>query len=141
MKNSLSKNSSNITQSKINWNEVQSRMRITFGNDIYESWLRKLNFVEELKNYILLSVSTRFIRDWITSRYLDQILKIIREFNKNITRIELKIHETNDDNIDELNSSSNKKENISFIKDSFLQYNRIDQNMTFDNFVIELSSL
>ncbi len=140
MKNSLSKNSSNISQSKINWDEVQSRMRITFGNDIYESWLRKLNFVEEFKNYILLSVSTRFIRDWITSRYLDQILKIIREINKNITRIELKIHETNDDNINELNSSSNKKENISFIKDSFLQYNRIDQNKTFDNFVIGQSN-
>ena len=61
--------------------------------------LENLNFVEEFKNYILLSVSTRFIRDWITSRYLDQILKIIRELNKNITRIELKIHEINDDNI------------------------------------------
>ena len=140
MKNNLSKNPANISQTKINWNDVQSRMKISFGNDVYESWLKKLNFVEEFKNYILLSVSTRFIRDWITSRYLDQILKIIREFNKNITRIELKIHEINDDNTEELNSSSNKKENISFIKDSFLQYNRIDQNKTFDNFVIGQSN-
>ncbi len=140
MKNNLSKNPANISQTKINWNDVQSRMKISFGNDVYESWLKKLNFVEEFKNYILLSVSTRFIRDWITSRYLDQILKIIREFNKNITRIELKIHEINDDNTEELNNSSNKKENISFIKDSFLQYNRIDQNKTFDNFVIGQSN-
>ena len=140
MKNNLSKNPANISQTKINWNDVQSRMKISFGNDIYESWLKKLNFVEEFKNYILLSVSTRFIRDWITSRYLDQILKIIREFNKNITRIELKIHEINDDNTEELNDSSNKKENISFIKDSFLQYNRIDQNKNFDNFVIGQSN-
>ena len=140
MKNNLSKNPTNISQSKINWDEVQSRMKTSFGNDIYESWLRKLNFVEEFKNYILLSVSTRFIRDWITSRYLDQILKIIRELNKNITRIELKIQEINDDKPDELDNSSNKKENISFIKDSFLQYNRIDQNKTFDNFVIGQSN-
>ena len=140
MKNNLSKNPTNISQTKINWDDVQSRMKISFGNDIYESWLKKLNFVEEFKNYILLSVSTRFIRDWITSRYLDQILKIISEFNKNITRIELKIHEINDDNTEELNNSSNKKENISFIKDSFLQYNRIDQNKTFDNFVIGQSN-
>ena len=54
--------------------------------------------VEEFKNYILLSVSTRFIRDWITSRYLDEILRIIKEFNKNINRIELKINETNTEN-------------------------------------------
>jgi chromosomal replication initiator protein len=140
MKNNLSKNPTSISQQKINWDEVQSRMKINFGNDIYESWLRKLNFVEEFKNYILLSVSTRFIRDWITSRYLDQILKIVRELNKNITRIELKIHEISDDNSDDSNDSSNKKENISFIKDSFLQYNRIDQNKTFENFVIGQSN-
>tara|TARA_B100000676_G_scaffold278394_1_gene300814 strand:+ start:751 stop:2157 length:1407 start_codon:yes stop_codon:yes gene_type:complete len=140
MKNNLSKNPTGISQQKINWDEVQSRMKTSFGNDIYESWLRKINFVEEFKNYILLSVSTRFIRDWITSRYLDQILKIIRELNKNITRIELKIYEISDDNSDDSNNSSNKKENISFIKDSFLQYNRIDQNKTFENFVIGQSN-
>ena len=48
-KNNLSKNTANITQSKINWNEVQLRMKSNFGNDIFESWLRKLNFVEEDK--------------------------------------------------------------------------------------------
>ena len=40
--------------------------------------LKKLDFVEEFNNYLLLSVSTRFIRDWITSRYLDQILQIVK---------------------------------------------------------------
>tara|TARA_B100000945_G_C20405823_1_gene609949 strand:- start:27 stop:1433 length:1407 start_codon:yes stop_codon:yes gene_type:complete len=140
MKNYLSKNSEEISQQKVNWNEVQLRMKTSFGNDIYESWLRKLTFVEEFKNYILLSVSTRFIRDWITSRYLDQILKIIKDLNKNINRIELKIHEINDDNNDETIISQNKKENISFIKDSFLQYNRIDLNKTFDNFIIGQSN-
>jgi len=135
-KNNLSKNTSNIVQAKIDWNEVQLRMKNNFGKDIFESWLRKLNFVEEFKNYVLLSVSTRFIRDWITSRYLDEILKIIKEFNKNINRIELKIHESIEEQAGNTNSFINKKENVSFIRDSFLQYNRIDQNKNFDNFII-----
>ncbi len=135
-KNNLSKSPSNIRQAKINWNEVQLRMKNNFGKDIFESWLRKLNFVEEFKSYVLLSVSTRFIRDWITSRYLDEILKIIKEFNKNITRIELKISESIDEQSENNNYLINKKENVSFIKDSFLQYNRIDQNKNFDNFII-----
>ena len=134
--NNLSKNSENILQEKINWKEIQSRMKSNFGNDIFESWLRKLNFVEEFKNYILLSVSTRFIRDWITSRYLDEILKIIKEYNKNINRIELKIIEIKDDSAEEEKFSIKNKTNISFIKDSFFQYNRIDQNKKFDNFVL-----
>jgi len=135
-KNNLSKNTSNIVQAKIDWNEVQLRMKNNFGKDIFESWLRKLNFVEEFKNYVLLSVSTRFIRDWITSRYLDEILKIIKEFNENIIRIELKIQESIEQQAGNTNSFINKKENVSFIRDSFLQYNRIDQNKNFDNFII-----
>ncbi len=138
--NNLSKSSENILKEKIDWNEIQSRMRSNFGNDIFESWLRKLNFVEEFKNYILLSVSTRFIRDWITSRYLDEILKIIKEYNKNINRIELKIIEIKDDSAEEEKFSIKNKTNISFIKDSFFQYNRIDQNKKFDNFVLGSSN-
>ena len=55
--------------------------------------VKKINFVEEFNNYILLSVPTRFIRDWITSRYLDQILQIIKNYKKDIIRIEFKIIE------------------------------------------------
>ena len=91
--NKLNQNIENISSEGIDWNIVQKDMRNKLGNDIYESWLRKIEFVEEMNNYILLSVSTRFIRDWITSRYLDQILQIIRSYNKDRTRIEFKIIE------------------------------------------------
>ena len=97
----------------------------------------KINFVEEFNNYILLSVPTRFIRDWVTSRYLDQILLIIKNYRKDIIRIEFKIVEQNkvltkkEKDLEHLST----KENISFIKDSFLQYNRIDPNKRFDNFI------
>ena len=67
----------NFSSNKLDWSIIQTEMKNKLGIDIYESWLRKIEFVEELKNYVLLSVSTRFIRDWITSRYLDQILQII----------------------------------------------------------------
>ena len=140
MNNNLSENTIKNSQEKIHWKAVQSRMKSNFGNDIYESWLKKINFVEEFKNYVLLSVSTRFIRDWITSRYLDEILKIIKEFNKNINRIELKINETNIENVQINKKFVNKNENISFIRDSFLQYNRIDQNKNFENFIVGQSN-
>ncbi len=134
----------NSTQNKklkdqeLNWKEIQSQMKVKLGFDIYESWLKKINFVEEFNNYILLTVPTRFIRDWITSRYLDQILQIIKTYKKDIIRIEFKIanSEANNDlsNKDEITSLNNKK-NVSFIKDSYLQYNRIDPNKRFDNFL------
>ena len=51
-----------------NWLTAQKEMRNKLGLDVYESWLRKITFIDEFNNYLLLSVPTRFIRDWITSR-------------------------------------------------------------------------
>jgi chromosomal replication initiator protein len=106
--------------------------------DIYESWLKKIDLVEEFNSHILLSVPTRFIRDWITSRYLDQILQVIKSYKKELVRIEFKIFEKTNKNIQVKNNNfelNENKENISFIKDSYLQYNRIDLNKRFDNFI------
>ena len=131
------KNLSGLRPANLDWSLIQSEMKIKLGTDIYESWLKKINFVEEFNNYILLSVPTRFIRDWITSRYLDQILKSVKNYKKEIIRIEFKIVEQtieNYQNEDQLKPLNNK-ENISFIKDSFLQYNRIDPNKRFENFI------
>jgi len=141
MKNNLNENSQRLPVKKIDWKIIQSEMKNKFGNDIYESWLRKIDFVEEFNNYILISVSTRFIRDWIVSRYLDQILQIIKIYKKEISRIEFSIHEKQLDsiNIKDLEYNNDKEKtnkNISFIKDSFLQYNRIDPNKNFENFIL-----
>ena len=125
-------------QTNLDWSLIQSQMKNKLGIEIFESWLKKINFVEEFNNYILLTVPTRFIRDWITSRYLDQILQIIRSHKKDIIRIEFKIADlktSNEDNKKEIVRDANDEKNVSFIKDSYLQYNRIDPNKRFDNFL------
>ena len=76
--NNTTQNLKNISSEALDWALIQKDMKNKLGSDIYESWLRKIDFVEEMSNYILLSVSTRFIRDWITSRYLDQILQVVK---------------------------------------------------------------
>ena len=141
MKNNLTNiKSDNIN--KIDWKLLQNEMKNKFGSEIYDSWLKKIDLVDEFKNYVLLSVSTRFIRDWITSRYLDQILQIIKSYKKDISRIEFVINENiknkNSDEIKKYNLSDNEK--VSFIKDSYLQYNRIDPNKNFENFLLGKSN-
>ena len=130
-------NINNFSSESLEWKQVQNEMKNKLGLEVYESWLKKINFVEEFNNYLLLSVPTRFIRDWITSRYLDQILQIIKVYKKDIIRIEFKIAEKSKNN--DLKTTdikeNNVNENISFIKESYLQYNRIDPNKRFDNFI------
>ena len=131
------KNLNEISSSKLNWDLVKLEMKNKLGSDIYESWLKKIDFVDEINNYVLLSVPTRFIRDWITSRYLDQILQIIKNYKKEIHRVEFKIIEKKQTDIEtnEIESHNHNEENVSFIKDSYLQYNRIDPHKRFDNFI------
>ena len=146
MKNNLNQNSESFSTKKIDWNNIQLDMKEKFGKDIYESWLRKIDFIDEFKNYILISVTTRFIRDWVTSRYLDQILQIIKSYNKQISRIEFSINQNNNvdfennKNLKNINNQDLYKKNISFIEHSFLQYNRIDPNKNFENFILGSSN-
>ncbi len=134
MNNSINKT---LKPEKFDWGQIQKEMKTNLGYEVYESWLKKISFIEEFNNYILLSVPTRFIRDWITSRYLDQILQTVKNYKREITRIEFKIIEQNIyQNKNEKNFTKiEENKNISFIKDSFLQYNRIDPNKRFDNFI------
>ena len=138
MKNNLQNNKP--LEKKIDWQNIKKELRGKFGNDIFESWIKKIDLVDEFHNYILFSVSTRFIRDWIVSRYLDQILQTIKQYKKDLVRIEFIIKNNKDEddgetNVTPKNYTETNNDNVSFIKDSYLQYNRIDPNKNFENFI------
>ena len=146
MKNSLNQNLNQKNSDVLKWELIQEDFKTKFGREVFESWLKKMDLLETNLDYLLISVPTRFIRDWITSRYLDNVINIIKSHNKNINRIEFKI------NSSAINTNSKKPfpvgivnnsmedSNVSFIKDTFIQYNRIDPNKNFDNFIVGSSN-
>ena len=117
----------------LRWEEVQNSFKKTFGNEIYSSWLQKITLVKEFNDYLILAVPTRFFRDWIVSRYLDKILEQVKSFKLSLNRIEFKIVEENKQNQDIL--KINELSRITEIKDSILNYNRLNPNLNFDNFI------
>ena len=116
----------------LDWNEVLKNFQKTFGSDVYESWIKNINLKKEFNDYIILSAPTRFVRDWIVSRYADKILVIIKTFKESIQRIEFLIEEL-DEKFDKEKSAKNI--NISSIKNSLLNYNRFNLTNSFDNFI------
>ena len=119
-------------------NSKRNEIKIWFRN-LWEL-VKKIYFEEQHSNYLVVSVSTRFLRDWIVSRYLDEILKIVKNQIREISRIEFRIEDKEHETDKAVNNIIKKDDNISFLKDSFLQYNRIDQNKSFDNFIIGASN-
>ena len=137
MKDILSKNDMSVLQAKeennINWNEILDKLKKTFGSDIYESWIKNINLKKEFNHYVILSVPTRFVRDWIVSRYADKILDVIKITKKSIQRIEFSVEETQDKS-DQLLFA--KRSKVTSIENSLLNYNRFNPNNRFDNFIV-----
>ena len=138
MKDLLSKTKqANVLAAKeeniLNWTEVLSKLKITFGSDVYESWIKNINLNKEFNHYVILSVPTRFVRDWIVSRYADKILDEIKIFKKSIQRLEFLIEESSEKS-NQLPFA--KKNKITHIESSLLNYNRFNSNNRFDNFVV-----
>ena len=145
MKNSLNQNFNQDKTEFLKWDLVQEDLKTKFGKEVFESWLKKMDLIEANSDNLLISVPTRFIRDWITSRYLDNVIQVVKSHNKNINRIEFKINSTSLVSSDEEKTNENGQDNVinanlAFIKDTFIQYNRIDPNKNFDNFIVGSSN-
>ena len=118
----------------INWSDLQTEFKKNFGEEVYSSWLKNITLVKEYNDYLILGVPTRFFRDWIVSRYLDKILELVKNFKLSLSRIEFKIIEdqksgrSEEFKIEDFNK-------VTEIKDSILNYNRLNPNLNFKNFI------
>ena len=116
------------------WEDVQNSFEKNFGTEVYSSWLKNISLLKEYNDYLVLGVPTRFFRDWIVSRYLDKILSQLKTFKNSLNRVEFKISEEHKiTSVDSFKVDDFNK--VAEIKDSILNYNRLNPNLNFDNFV------
>ena len=116
------------------WENVQSSFEKTFGPEVFSSWLKNITLLKEYNDYLVLGVPTRFFRDWIVSRYLDKILSQLKTFKNTISRVEFRISEEHKIDTKEVFKEDDLNK-VSEIKDSILNYNRLNPNLNFNNFI------
>tara|TARA_B100000959_G_C14977491_1_gene622131 strand:- start:1326 stop:2714 length:1389 start_codon:yes stop_codon:yes gene_type:complete len=139
MEKSIKAKSNLISEENVlDWNMVQEGFKKTFGTEIYSSWLKNVSLITEYNHYVILGVQTRFFRDWITSRYADKILRELKKYKLSIDRIEFKIIGEKLEGISILAKSDGRK--ITDIKDGVLHYNRLNPNLSFENFIVGKSN-
>ena len=115
------------------WKDVLKKLETSLGTDVYESWIKNVDLKKEFNHYVVLSAPTRFVRDWIVSRYADKVLDIIKVFKKSIQRIEFLIE---DQEIKSSPDDRKRNSQVSFIQNSVLNYNRFNMSYNFDNFIL-----
>ena len=140
MEKSLKIEKNSLTEENIlKWNTVQNSFEKAFGSEIYSSWLKNITLIKEYNHYVILGVQTRFFRDWITSRYADKILNELQKHKLSLNRIEFKIEgERLSNKSNTFKTDTNHK--ITDIKDGILNYNRLNPNLSFENFIVGKSN-
>ena len=129
----------NSSVEKNSWINLQKSMLSLYGQDVYTSWLQNITFVKVDYNALVLSVKTRFIRDWIVAHYADKILDLYKKEEQNVSRIEFQILERTE-------TKNNKSNVLEFEKKESAQdsggygLSKIDDKLVFDNFVVGRSN-
>ena len=118
----------------IDWSKALKKIQQNLGNDVYESWIKNIALKKEFNHYVVLSAPTRFVRDWIVSRYADKIIDIIKTFKKTIQRIEFVIEEGKE-KFNQIDAQKNTNV-VTSIESSLLNYNRFNTNNSFANFMV-----
>ena len=73
------------------WARVRGKLRGEFGDAAFKSWLKPLTFKSSRNGVVYLSVSTRFMRDWVRSHYGDRLHELWRDEDEGIRGIEIVI--------------------------------------------------
>ena len=96
------------------WNSVLKKLNTEYGNEIFNSWIKNISIKNLDNDIIYFTVPTRFIKDWITSHYLDKIIYFLNQENPDIRRVKINIDNALTSNMLNLNkgaSSENNKTN------------------------------
>ena len=73
------------------WSQVQGLLRTEFDDTAYRTWLAPLDLIGLEGDRVLLSVPTRFLRDWVAAHYADRIRALWRCVNPRICSIALTV--------------------------------------------------
>jgi chromosomal replication initiator protein len=73
------------------WSRVQGMLREEFGETAYNTWLASLTLDGLEGERVLLSVPTRFLRDWVAAHYADRIRVLWRRVNPLICGVALNV--------------------------------------------------
>ena len=133
-------------QDKKAWSFVCSQLKSEFGEATYQSWLAPVQFLGLLQQQVCLSVSTKFIRDWINTHYQERILSLFQQKNPDVQQVIVLVQTPVQSSVNkkqetsqEPNSSQGPSQSFSINTSGNFDINSmsvtLDPRFTFDNYV------
>lgn len=73
------------------WQRVQARLKFVCGEAVFRSWLKHLELQACEQSVVTLEVPTRFIREWVMSHYVNEIMAACRHEWPGVVHVDLKV--------------------------------------------------
>ncbi len=74
------------------WARVRGRLRAEFGEAAYKSWFQPLTLASVQNGEVTIGAPTRFMREWVTSRYADRIRALWRGVEPSIHSVNFAVN-------------------------------------------------
>ena len=71
------------------WRRVRARLQAELGEATFNSWFKQIDLIGIADGRVMLSVPTRFIRNWIVSHYADRLAKLWADEDEDFARVDI----------------------------------------------------
>ncbi len=75
------------------WGRVRARLRSEVGDTAFNSWLRPLTLASSSDDQVVMTVPTRFMRDWVVSNYADKLRLLWSDENTGVASVEIYVRQ------------------------------------------------
>ena len=127
------------------WPKFQDQLRQTYGDSVYKNWLKPMHCKRFEEGELLITVPSRFVREWIHGHYMETINQLLKQLLPEISQIEIRVAPQEEKRQDPTRSHEpvTKAPHISSSVETTEPKNSLnyagaalDQRFTFDNFVV-----
>ena len=134
------------------WNSIQVSLKKEFGKNAYDTWFKPISYESFQKGRMILSLPTRFMRDWVATHYESRLKLFLKQSLPQLKEIEIVVIPPkegstsfavrNEEESKSLNNSENKDMTpvrSTLHKGVFYADNLgadLDPRFTFENFVV-----
>ena len=74
------------------WRRVRARLHAELGEATVNSWFKQIDLIGVDDGRVMLSVPTRFIRNWVVSHYADRLAKLWADEDAGFSRVDVVVH-------------------------------------------------
>ena len=75
----------------VQWTRIRGRLQAEVGEVEYRTWLRQMTLAGLDGDEVTVTLPTRFLRDWVSTRYGDRLRAMWQSENSSIRRVDIRV--------------------------------------------------